>query len=79
MVRLEPIPVYATALPQPVSAVLIGGTCSKLWNNLGPDGDHADEQNQRSKGGSFLDEHFQHRTLPVTPTERMKNIVPFLF
>jgi hypothetical protein len=49
---------------------------SKLRDNLSPDGDHADEQHDGCKGGSFLNKRLQHDPIPL---EHNKNIVPFLF
>ncbi len=37
---------------------------SERAENLRPDGDHADEETQRRKGSSFLDNGLEHDDLP---------------
>ena len=48
---------------------------SQVPEHLGPDGDHADEERERSERGSFLNEGLDHVSLP----ERKENIVRYLF
>jgi hypothetical protein len=51
------------------------GKASKIPEDLGPDGDHADEQRQRRERGGFLGYGFEHGFSP----ERKQNIVHYLF